>query len=184
MTRSGQRAAFIDRDGTLIVEREYLSDPAGVELLPGAVEALQQLRAAGFSLIVVTNQAGIARGFYSEADYLAVRDRIADLLAQRGIVLDAVYHCPHHPDFTGTCDCRKPGPGMYQRAALELGVDLARSVYFGDRLSDVLPALRFGGQGVLVRTGYGATESAAAPSEITVVSDLLAGALFIAEARR
>ena len=173
MTR---RAAFIDRDGTLISERDYLSDPAGVELLPGALAALQLLHAAGWLLVVVTNQSGIARGFYGEDDYARVRQRLDELLAAGGVVLDATYHCPHHPDFTGPCDCRKPAPGMYRQAARELSIDLAGSAYIGDKLSDVEPARAFGGQGILVRTGYGSDESRRVRDDILVVADLAAAA--------
>src|SRR5512138_987740 len=92
-------AAFIDRDGTLIVERCYLADPAAVELLPGTAEAIRHLQRAGYAVVLVTNQSGIARGYYSLADYHAVQDRVAELLLADGIVLDGVYYCPHHPDF-------------------------------------------------------------------------------------
>lgn len=170
-------AAFIDRDGTLVVERHYLADPARVQLVPDAVRALQTLRAAGFLLVVVTNQSGIARGLYSAADFRAVQLRLAELLGQQGVALDAVYHCPHHPDFTGPCECRKPALGLFRRAVDELGVDPTRSVYVGDRLKDVLPALALGGLPILVRTGYGAREADAAPPEVAVEADLPAAAV-------
>lgn len=167
-------AAFIDRDGTLIEELEYLSDPERVALIPGAVEALRALRAAGFLLVVVTNQSGIARGLYQEADFRAVQARLDALLAAHGVHLDAVYHCPHHPDFTGPCDCRKPGLGMYRAAEAELGLDLTASAFIGDRASDVLPAIATGGMGFLVRTGYGSAEEGRVPAGIEVVDDLAA----------
>jgi len=165
-------AVFLDRDGTLIEEAEYLSDPAGVVLLAGTAESLRSLRAMGYALVVVTNQSGIARGMYSEDDFRAVQARVDAVLANEGVRLEAVLHCPHHPDFTGPCDCRKPGLGLYRRAEAELGLDLDRSVYVGDRISDVLPALETGGRGFLVRTGYGAGEAARAPAGIEVVDDL------------
>lgn len=180
----GRPAAFVDRDGTLIVEREYLADPAGVEFVPGAIDALRGLRDLGYRLVVVTNQSGIGRGIYSEADYQAVRQRIDDVLAEQGIRLDGVYHCPHHPEITGPCECRKPGLGLYRQAERELGVDLAESVYIGDRSRDVLPALQLGGLGLLVLTGYGAAEAAQVPAGIEVVSDLMGALLFIRERRR
>jgi histidinol-phosphate phosphatase family protein len=176
---AGQRlrpAAFIDRDGTLIVERHYLADPAGVELTEGAAAALRALRDAGYALIVVTNQSGIARGLIRPEEYTAVQGRLDELLAHEGVRLDGVYHCPHHPDHTGPCECRKPGLGLYRRAAVEHGLDLARSVYIGDRAGDALPALALGGAGYLVRTGYGAEETALVPPEIGIVQDL-AGAV-------
>jgi D,D-heptose 1,7-bisphosphate phosphatase len=154
--RSLRAAVFLDRDGTLIAERSYLADPAGVELVPGAVEALRELRAAGLALVVVTNQSGIALGLYTERDYRAVAARLEDLLAGQGVELDATHYCPHHPDVTGPCECRKPGTAMHRRAAANLGLDLARSFYVGDKVSDVQPAGALGGQAILVRTGYGA----------------------------
>ena len=165
-------AVFLDRDGTIIEEKDYLCDPEDVVLVPGAAEALRDLRHAGFALVVVTNQSGIARGLYSERDFHAVQARLDSLLASYGVRLDAVMHCPHHPDFTGPCDCRKPRLGMYRRAAAALGLDLAASVYAGDRVTDVLPALETGGTGVLLRTGYGAEEAERVPAGIEVLDDL------------
>lgn len=166
------RAVFLDRDGTLIEEGEFLADPDRVRLLPGVPEALIRLRSAGFLLIVVTNQSGIARGILSEADYHAVAGRLDDILAAAGIRLDGTYYCPCHPDFTeGPCTCRKPATGMYESARRDLNVDLGASVYVGDRLSDVQPAITLGGRGFLVRTGYG-SGVAAAPSGVTICADL------------
>ncbi|HEX6132350.1 MAG TPA: HAD-IIIA family hydrolase [Longimicrobiales bacterium] len=167
-----KRAVFLDRDGTIIDEAHYLADPERVRLIPGAAEALAALHEAGFALVVVTNQSGIARGLYTDADFRAVQERLDTLLAERGVKLDLVLYCPHHPDFTGPCECRKPGLGMYHTAAAALGVDLAASVYVGDRVKDVLPALATGGRGYLVRTGYGAAESRDAPPGVGVVDDL------------
>lgn len=169
MTRA---AVFLDRDGTIIEEAHYLADPEKVVLVPGAVEALRTLRASGWLIVVVTNQSGIARGLYSEEDFRAVQQRLEQLLEEGGVRLDAALYCPHHPDFSGPCDCRKPGLGMYRQAAAALGIDLAASVYAGDRVKDVLPALETGGAGYLVRTGYGVAESAAVPPGITVIQDL------------
>jgi len=167
-------AAFIDRDGTLIVERHYLADPAGVVLVPGATEALRRLQAAGYALVLVTNQSGIARGFYSLADFQAVQQRLAAVLEAQGVTLDAVYYCPHHPDFGPPCDCRKPGLGMFQRAAAELNLDLAASLYIGDRLKDVEPAEALGGRALLVLTGYGMDHRQHAAASVEIVSDLAA----------
>lgn len=150
-----RRAAFLDRDGTIIEERNYLADPDGVELIDGVVEALRTLREEGFALIVVTNQSGIARGLITPEEYDAVERRVAELLAREGVELDGVYHCPHHPDFTGPCECRKPGLGLYLRAADEHGLESRGSLFVGDRVTDLLPALELGGRGWLVRTGYG-----------------------------
>ena len=165
-------AVFLDRDGTLIAEKEYLADPAGVEPIPGAAEALLALAGAGYRLVIVTNQSGIARGLYAEADFHAVQKRVEECFAEAGVRFDGVYYCPHHPEVTGPCECRKPGLGMYRRAARELGLDLARSIYVGDRVSDVLPARDLGGLGFLVRTGYGELHAAQAPPDVVVVDDV------------
>jgi len=152
-------AAFLDRDGTIIVEREFLADPAGVELIPGAADGMRALRRAGFALVVVTNQSGIGRGLFDLPQFRAVQARLDEILAAEEIHLDGVYLCPHRPD--DGCDCRKPAPALYCQAAHELGLDLRASLYIGDRLSDVDAALTLGGTGILVRTGYGAAVEAA-----------------------
>lgn len=168
-------AAFLDRDGTLIVERRYLADPDGVELVPGTGEALRLLRDAGFALVVVTNQSGIGRGLYTEADYQAVRRRLDDVLAAEGVRLDGSWHCPQDPR-EGEVPCRKPNTGMHRAAAAELGLDLPRSWYIGDRRSDILPALELGGRGILVRTGYGREHEENLPEGTLVADDILAAA--------
>jgi histidinol-phosphate phosphatase family protein len=144
------RAAFLDRDGTLIRDADYLADPDEVELLPGTVDVVRRLNAAKVPVVVVTNQSGIARGMLTEAQYEATRTRLDDLLGAAGARVDATYHCPHHPSITGPCDCRKPGTGMYEQAARELSIDLARSLYVGDRYRDVAPGLSLGGCALLV----------------------------------
>ena len=168
-----QPAVFLDRDGTLLEERSYLADPDAVVLVPGTVEALRELRALGFRLVTVTNQSGIARGLYTEADYRAVAARLNEILEQEGAPVDDTRYCPHHPEITGPCSCRKPSLGMYLEAADALGLDLRASYYVGDKLTDVVPALELGGQGILVRTGYGRQHEASVPEEVWVVDDLL-----------
>lgn len=143
-------AVFFDRDGTLIEDEHYLSDPARVRLRPGAAAAVRRVNQAGLAVVIVTNQSGIARGMYTEAQYEAVRDRTLALLGEGGAHVDATYHCPHHPDFGPACACRKPGIALFQQAAAEHALDLARSALVGDRLRDVSPAARFGALGVLV----------------------------------
>ncbi|HSH76894.1 MAG TPA: HAD-IIIA family hydrolase [Longimicrobiales bacterium] len=165
-------AVFLDRDGTLIVERSYLADPDAVALVPGVPSALADLRSAGLALVTVTNQSGIARGLYTEEEYRAVAARIDEILTEAGAPVDATEYCPHHPDVTGPCDCRKPGTGMHRRAAAALGLDLARSYYVGDKVTDVLPARELGGQGILVRTGYGREQEGSAPEGTWVAEDL------------
>lgn len=181
---SGRPAVFLDRDGTLIREADYLADPEGVALLPGVPRALAALREAGYALVVVTNQSGIARGLYTAEDYRRVAERLDAVLSAAGVPVDATYHCPHHPDFGGPCDCRKPSLGMHRQAARELGLDLARSWYVGDKPSDVIPASATGGRGILVRTGYGrsAEDEGVVPPGVAVLDDLEEAARFIADA--
>ncbi|MFW6200234.1 MAG: D-glycero-alpha-D-manno-heptose-1,7-bisphosphate 7-phosphatase [Gemmatimonadota bacterium] len=169
-------AVFLDRDGTLIREREYLADPEGVELVDGVAEALKSLRKAGYALVVVTNQSGIARGYYTEEDYRTVAGRLDAVLEDAGAFVDATYHCPHHPEETGPCECRKPGTGMHRKATRRLGLDPQRSWFVGDKLSDVVPARTLGGEGILVRTGYGRETEPRLPDEFFVADDLLGAA--------
>lgn len=177
----GRRAVFLDRDGTLVKERSYLADPEGVELVEGAPGAIRSFRALGLAVVVVTNQSGIARGLYSEADYEAVARRLDRILEAEGAPVDGTYHCPHHPEYTGPCPCRKPGTGMYRTAARELGVVLEGSYYVGDRGKDVLPALALRGTGILVRTGYGKEQEEEVHHKTRVADDLPAAARLIVE---
>lgn len=164
-------AVFLDRDGTLNVEKNYLHRIEDWEWIPGAVEAIRRLNAAGYTVVVVTNQAGIARGLYGEAEVAALHDFVYRDLARRGARVDAFYHCPHHPDHGSACDCRKPAPGMILQAAAELGLDLGRSWLVGDKVSDVEAARAAGVRPILVRTGYGASEEAETDSA-EVVDDI------------
>lgn len=182
--RAGGRAVFVDRDGTIIREREYLADPEAVELLPGAGEGLRTLSEAGFAVVIVTNQSGIARGYFDEAAYQAVQAKVVAELARHRVTILASYHCPHHPDHTGPCDCRKPAPGMFRRAARDHGLDLSGSALVGDRLRDVEPARALGAMAVLVRTGYGDEESRRAPGWVAVASDLAEAAGMIIATER
>lgn len=174
-------AVFVDRDGTIISERSYLADPAGVELVPGALDALADLRRSGFVLVTVTNQSGIALGLYSERDYHTVAARLAAVLGRGGVRFDRTEYCMHHPDVTGPCSCRKPGTGMHRRAAADLGIDVRSSYCIGDKITDVLPAVELGGQGILVRTGYGKEHEGSIPEGTWVADDLRAAADLILE---
>lgn len=176
---TGRPAVFLDRDGTIIAEKVYLSDPAGVEIVPGALGALHALRSAGFVLVVVTNQAGIAKGLYGIEDYQAVAARLDEVLADAGLVMDATFFCPHHPDFTGPCGCRKPGTDLYRQASERFDIDFGASYFVGDKLTDVGAADVLGGRGILVRTGYGAELEPEAPPSVWVVDDLAAAAAAI-----
>ena len=172
-------AVFLDRDGTLIEERVYLADPEGVDLIPKVTDALIALREAGFALVVVTNQSGIARGLYSESDYWSVARRLEEVLLAAGAPVDMTLYCPHHPDFGEACQCRKPNTGMHRDAAKALGLALKNSYYVGDKVADVLPAQELGGTGVLVRTGYGIDEEPRVPDCVMVVDDVQSAARFI-----
>ena len=146
-------AIFLDRDGTLNVEVNYLSAPEQLQLIAGAATAVQQLRAAGYAIIVVTNQSGLARGYLTLDDLRAIHEKLRRELALGGAWVDAIYFCPHHPD--DQCECRKPKPGLLLQAAREHDLDLSRSVFIGDAESDLLAAQRAGAHGILVKTGHG-----------------------------
>jgi D-glycero-D-manno-heptose 1,7-bisphosphate phosphatase len=150
MSHAARPAVFLDRDGTIIVDRHYLADPAGVELLPGAGQAVARLNAAGFVVVLATNQSGIGRGYFSEAEYEAVHARLVAELAAHGARLDAAYHAPSFHDTDDADADRKPGAGMFLRAAREHGLDLARAWWVGDRDRDVRAAGRFGARGLLI----------------------------------
>lgn len=149
---SGPRrgAVFLDRDRTLVEDPGYLHEPSRVVLLPGAAEGLAELTRAGWPLIVVSNQSGIALGKFGPEDFHAVMRRIGELLAPHGVQLLASYFCPHHPDVGGPCECRKPGLKLFRQAAAEHGLSLGDSWFVGDRWRDVEPALALGGRGVLI----------------------------------
>lgn len=151
MTKGGSRAAvFFDRDGTLIRDVNFLSRPEQVELIAGAAAAVRRVNDAALPAIVITNQSGIARGYFTQADYEKVHARMVELLKAEGAHVDAAYVCPHFPDVSGPCECRKPGTLLYRRAAEEHGLDAAASWFIGDRLRDVSPAEALGGTGILV----------------------------------
>lgn len=151
MSAGGQPSVvFLDRDGTIIHDREYLSRPDQVELLPGAAAAIRRLNDAKVPVIVITNQSGIARGLFSEEDFGRVTAHLDGLLAQAGASVRTTYHCPHLPSVTGPCTCRKPGTELFQRALHDLHLSPARALYVGDRLRDIEPARALGGRGVLV----------------------------------
>lgn len=148
----GLPAVFLDRDGTLIADRHYLRDPAGVELLPGVAWAISQLNGARIPVIVVTNQSGIGRGYFSRSEYDRVASRLDELLAAEGARIDGSYLCPHAPNKDDPCACRKPGRLLYDQAIADHGLDGASSFFIGDMWRDIAPALAFGGRGILIPT--------------------------------
>ena len=178
-------AVFLDRDGTVIEEVGHLGEPERVVILPGVPSALRRLADAGYALVVVTNQAGVARGMFTEEAVRAVNERAAELLSSEGIRLDGVYHCPHHPDFTGPCDCRKPAPGMLRSAARDLELDLERSWMVGDHPTDAGAARAAGARPIIVRTGHGllpGSDHDPGPN-VPIVDDLAAAADLILAGR-
>ena len=180
-------AVFLDRDGTLIEEVGYLDRPERVELYPFAIDALRALNRAGIKIVLVTNQSGVARGFFDEAMVDRCHRHIADLLARGGAHIDAYYYCPHHldgrvPEYAIRCDCRKPGRALVDKAVREFGIDPARSFTVGDRWVDIGLARTVNARGVLVRTGYGAGEELKPPAGMqadAVVDNLVAAASWI-----
>jgi len=137
-------ALFLDRDGVINVEKNYLHRKEDFEFIDGIFDLCRKYRDRGYLIVVVTNQSGIARGYYGEEDFRELTVWMTEEFKKRGIDIAGVYHCPHHPDISGACDCRKPEPGMFLRAAKELGVDLKRSVMVGDSERDIVAAKRAG----------------------------------------
>lgn len=157
------RAVFLDRDGTVSEEAGYVNHPKRLRLLPRSAEAIRRLNEAGLRTVVVTNQSGVARGYFSEEVLHAVNAELLAQLKAAGAFLDGLYVCPHHPTegeppYRASCDCRKPEPGLLFRAARELGLDLAGSYMVGDKISDVATGKRAGVTSILVLTGYGLGE--------------------------
>lgn len=173
MTR--RRAAFLDRDGTIITDTHYISRPEDVQIVPGAADAIRTLNQHDVTVVVVTNQSGIAQGKFTVADYEAVRARVNDLLRAQHATIDAEYYCPHHPSFTGPCDCRKPARLLFDRAIADHSLDAANSMFAGDRLRDILPAKTYGGAAFLVHAPSTPTEDLERAGEAgaAVVSSLL-----------
>lgn len=144
MASSVKPALFLDRDGVVNVDTDYLYRIEDVVFIDGIFDLVRAYRSRGYKVFVITNQSGIARGRFSEADFQTLTLWMTDQFAKRGAPIDAVYHCPHHPNVTGPCHCRKPEPGMLLQAAHEHSIDLARSLMVGDKERDILAAHRAG----------------------------------------
>jgi D-glycero-D-manno-heptose 1,7-bisphosphate phosphatase len=158
-------AVFLDRDGTLIEDVGYLRVPEEVSLFPWTVDAVRALNRAGFPVVVITNQSGIARGLLTETMLDVVHRHLSSLLEAGGARVDAYYYCPHHPtgsvaEYVRRCECRKPGRELIDRAAADFNIDPSRSFVVGDKWLDVGAARAVGARGLLVRTGYGAGQEA------------------------
>jgi len=159
-----RRAAFLDRDGTINVEKRYLHKTEDFEFIPGAPEAIKSLKAAGFLVVVVSNQSGIARGYFDEDAVEKLHRHIQGELICLGTSIDAFYFCPHHPDeglgeYKVVCDCRKGQPGMLLQAARDHNIDLSRSFMVGDKIADIEAAENAGCKPIMVLTGYGQSEA-------------------------
>lgn len=174
---AGKAAVFLDRDGVINREKNYVHRVDEFEFLDGVFEACRRIRRAGYRLVIITNQAGIARGYYTEADYHALTRWMLDCFRAQGVEVDAVYFCPHHPehglgDYRRECGCRKPAPGMILDAAREHGLDLSRSILVGDKLSDIQAGKAAGiGSCILVLSGHSAGSAARSEAD-AVYQDL------------
>jgi D-glycero-D-manno-heptose 1,7-bisphosphate phosphatase len=185
-----RRAVFLDRDGTINVEKDYLYRVEDFEFIAGAPEAIRRLKNAGFLVVVVTNQSGVARGYYSLEDVEVLHRHIQKELARLGTALDGFYVCPHHPtegvgEFRRECDCRKGKPGLLLKAAAEHNIDLSRSFMVGDKAADIEAGEQAGCVSLLVLTGYGADEAYKVPPDrARRFADLAEAADFILSAEQ
>ena len=183
MTGAKRPAVFLDRDGTINVEKDYLHRVEDFEFIPGAPCAIRRLNEAGFLVVVVTNQSGVARGYFHLEDVDRLHAHLQQALAEAGACIDAFYICPHHPSegvgpFRMDCDCRKGRPGMLLQAARELNIDLARSYMVGDKKADVEAGEGAGCTAIQVLTGYGQEETCPGNGRV-IVPDLPAAVDFI-----
>ena len=173
-----KRLVLVDRDGTINVERQYLAQPDQVEILPGAAEAIRQMREMGLIVVMTTNQSAVGQGMLDLRTLEQIHGRLVRLLAEAGAALDAIYFCPHRPE--ENCTCRKPAPGMALRAAREFQADLGALFVVGDKPCDIELGRQVGATTLLVRTGYGAAYPAeGCPGADFIVEDLREAALAI-----
>ena len=191
VTQSGdmRRAVFLDRDGVICREEGYISDPRRLQLLPGSGDAIRLFNRNALTAVVITNQSGVARGFFPEAAIAEMNRAMKERLEEQGACLDGIYYCPHHPEgiiesYRQVCDCRKPAAGLLMRAARDHSIDLSRSYLVGDKRTDLECACRAGVKGILVLTGYGAAEYRLMPPDpgakpVYVAEDLLDAARWI-----
>ena len=160
-----RHAVFMDRDGTVIVEKGYAHKPEDLELIPGSAESIRRLNELAFLVIVVTNQAGVARGYYGEDQVRLFHENMDRVLGGYGARIDAYYFCPHHAEYGGrvACGCRKPAPGMILQAVADFNVDIKKSYMIGDKAVDMQAAIAAGVFPVMVATGYGREQREMAP---------------------
>jgi D-glycero-D-manno-heptose 1,7-bisphosphate phosphatase len=174
-------AVFLDRDGTLNIDKGYVHRVEDWEWIPGAIDAIVALKKAGFLVIVITNQAGIARGYYDETDMNNLHTMINKELKVHGATIDGFYHCPHHPEFgmVRECECRKPMPGLIDQAKQDFGIDMVRSWLVGDKASDTQAGMAAGIKSILVETGYGSAERALLAKNDIYVTDIAEASRYI-----
>jgi D-glycero-D-manno-heptose 1,7-bisphosphate phosphatase len=188
MKKHNSAAVFLDRDGTINEEVGYLDSLEQLSIFPAAIEAVRMMNEAGMKVVVVTNQSGVARGFFEEEFVQTVHEQIQKAFMKEGAFIDRFYYCPHHPTegigpYRISCDCRKPAPGMLIRASEELGIDLPSSYVVGDMAKDVELANTVGATGILVRTGYGKNVQVSDIRPAYVSRDILDAAQWILKDR-
>lgn len=185
MSTATRQAVFLDRDGTIVEDADFLTDLAELRILPGAVEGIRKLNEAGFLVLVLTNQSGVARGFLTEGKLREIHEKLSSMLQAQGARIDGYYYCPHHPTIGSPryridCACRKPKPGMFLQAAKEHGLVLDHSFAIGDSLRDGQAAQAAGVRSLLVRTGPNLEEAVSQPELYwRQADDLLAAAEII-----
>ena len=157
-----QPAVFLDRDGTVCEEVGYLREVKDLQLIPGSAQAIRKIRQAGWKVVIISNQSGVARGYLTEETVQTIHTALREMLLKEEAEIDGIYYCPHHPKgnppYNMQCDCRKPKAGMLKQATKDLDLDLNRSIVIGDKLSDVQTAQRLNIPGILVLTGFGKGE--------------------------
>lgn len=173
------RAVFLDRDGTVNEEVGYLTDLSKLRLIPGAGEAIKRLNQTGYKVILVTNQSGVARGYFPESMVHEAHAYLTAMLREEGAVLDGIYYCPHHPtagssNYTVACDCRKPGTGLIDQAKRDFDIDIRHSFMVGDKWSDVELAQRTGVHAILVTSGFAPDDPANKRPDHVVAPDYTA----------
>lgn len=155
MSTGKVKAVFLDRDGVINIDHGYVHEIDNFNFIPGVFEACASFKKLGYKIFVVTNQAGIARGYYNEEQFALLSDWMVNEFRLNGVMIEKVYHCPHHPEYSGSCQCRKPEPGMIIAAHSEFQINLAESILVGDKISDIQAAKSAGiGKAFLVRSGH------------------------------
>lgn len=172
-----RKCIFLDRDGNINVEKDYLHKVEDFEFEEGALEAIRSFSETEYLIVVVTNQSGIARGYYTEEDLMKLHEYLGKRVEEAGGRIDGYYYCPHHPEkgigeYKKECDCRKPEPGMFLAAKKDFDIDFENSIMVGDKMSDVEAGRRLGMRGILVRTGHGLSEEKKAGRDIEVYDSL------------